>query len=217
MKKILLIACLTLFLTGCSTEYQLTINQNNIDEEIKVKNINFLSNEKQINLKNNFESATAIVDAEQQNYFYKFTQENDLFKLNHSFDLGVGENNFSNSYVITQCFSNATFKETEDYIYFRAAGEFLCMYDGSNIDLSITNNVGYVSQHNGIKVKNNTYSWNITPLTKDDVNFELMIMKDDTPLKNKESRFSNRMNAILIFSLTAAVVYLVKNYKKEEV
>ncbi len=146
---------------------------------------------------------------------YTLLEENQKFTLQYNLDY-QNYKLLSNSTILNNCFSNPTIEETDEYVYIRAAGNFNCMYDNINVDINIIINDGYVSKHNAKKVKKNTYSWNITPLTKEDLNLEMMIMKNAERIANKESKIGNIFKIILVISLICAGIYLVKNYKKEE-
>ena len=204
MKKNILLLGLVLIFTGCSCDYNLDMSGDKINEELNLNIPASLSSSKKDEIDKLFETNLDVYtdyengSGEVYNINRSFVDNGYIYKLKYDHDF----DKFGNSKVISDCFDDFQFKNTDEFIAIKASGRFACMYDNNKININITTDK-YVSSNNASKVVNNTYSWEINNSNKDNVNIEYMMYKN-YPSKNEVvskngSLFKNIFYTILLF------------------
>ncbi len=206
MKKIKLLVPLLFLLAGCTVNYNLDIDGDNLDEKItgtvtkeeyEVKDTD--TGENQIYTLFNYDQ-NALYDEEST---YLRTIDDKGKKINYSFSYRYNYD-FDRSTLINNCFEYHLVEETEDYIYIKLSGKFYCMYS-KKIDIKVkTNNA--VLENNAKKVDGNTYTWTLKD--KDDVDIILNVSKK---LKNDNSKVS-KINTFQLIGLVVLVILCITIY-----
>ncbi len=186
-KKLLLILVFVLVLTGCSNEYNLTINGDTMSEEI-ISNIP----SSDIFVQSDEERASGIESDDQLTPFinndqYPFvnntkekykkvvsrTQSNTIVRLSYDYTL----DNFKKSRVYNECFQKSIVERKDGYLRLAFLGQFNCLY-GDSITVNVRTDRKVIDD-TANEVDNNTYTWTINENNADNVNIQ-MVLDDDT-------------------------------------
>ena len=185
MKKIILLI-LIILVSGCTAEYNLTIENNKFKEDIKIGiSKSLIDNEPTIPgvekddpLTPFIENPTSAFFSSSEKDYEKKVEENDsAYSINLKYDYTFDEFKGANS--INSCFENIEMFG-EDVYYINSSGIFYCLYSDS-IDIKIKTN-NEVINHNADKKEGNTYIWNIHNGNANNVNILFEVSKD---IKNK--------------------------------
>ena len=193
MKKIKYIITLALImvLTGCSAEYNIEINHNYINEELKILN----------DTENKSNAYSYMFAIEDESKLYDFTKKgNDAtYKYRYLFS------NFEKSNFANKCFS--AFKAySKDGIYtIQTGSHFLCDsldagdYGGINYDslvVKIKVNDYEVIDNNADEIKDNVYIWNIDKNNLDDnkITLQFKLQKENGSQKEEEQEEKTNNN-----------------------
>lgn len=210
-KKIILL--IPLLLSGCTINYDLEINNDDLNEtisgsvekeEYQIKDtdtsenlIYTLLNYDQNALYNEDSIYLRTMEDKGQEIDYKFT-----YKYNYNFD---------RSTIINNCFEYHMIDETEDYYYIKLSGKFYCMY-AKKIDIKVTSN-NAVLENNAKKVEGNTYTWTIKDT--DNVDILLNVSKKITNTDNKKAKKINTFQIIGAVVLLVLIIVAFVFYKKK--
>ena len=213
MKKILLIMLTMLFLTGCTVNYNLEIDGDNLNEVITG---NVSKKEYEVKETDNGENLIyALFNNDQNALFdeespYLRTLEDKGKTIDYNFSY-LYNYNFDRSTIINTCFEYHMVDETEDYYYIKLSGRFYCMYS-DKININVTSN-NAVLENNATKVDGNVYSWVIK--NDKDVDILLNVSKK---MKHSDSNKLKVMNTFQIIGLIVLVVLCIITiflYKKK--
>ena len=217
MKKYLILMII-LDLTGCTTEYNLTFDDEIIKEQVIInvdtqKNLDEL---KSMDIK-------AISDAH-STHSYKVTYE-EKKKLRAIYSYTYNLNNINRAAYLNQCFDSFSFikRGTDDYIFSTSTG-FKCINfsytDMPSVKVTITTN-RRVSESNADNVERNTYTWHINENNANDkriyINFK-EVKKDtimDKIIDNKISLII--LGSILLLMIIVGLYIFIKGKKNNEI
>lgn len=173
MKKIFLIIVSLFTLTGCSVEYNLEFNNEQLKENIKIGKFN----SKNIN---DFEylEPQSIVDKELTSY-YDFNYKNNELNLSYKY---FSIDDFRKSNVIYSCFDLAGFTTDDNYYYILTSGEFKCLsynnYTANKVTINFTTNYKVISENSDYYNKN-TYTWIFDKNNKSNKTIEIKLDKNE--------------------------------------
>ncbi len=169
-KKIIIILITLLFITGCTCEYDLQINDNNYSETIKIiaennEEVNRLNGERRIPIDKEVlnDLTKESTEAEYEKYNYKVT--NNVLTFNYDFN----EDNIINSSAISSCFDRITILQQGSATILSTSNTVKCFdsYPGLNkVTITISVDKDVIS-NNADYVSGNKYVWN---LNKNDKN-----------------------------------------------
>ena len=182
MKKVLLIVVMILCLCGCRNEYNLTIENDKINEDIDIiipksliYDYSHVDSDIQINKDDRI---TPFLKNDQyalknKKYQKEVTEDNDNYYVNLSYEYSSEE--FGDGKALELCFENVEYQNNNEYYLISLSGRFYCLY-GDEVSINIeTKNI--VEKNNAEKVKNNLYSWTINKDNVTDTSIELKILK----------------------------------------
>lgn len=210
-KKRIIILLLPLLLTGCTINYDLVINQNNIKETItgSVKESEYETKETDTGLNELYvlinEDVTPLINDDD---LYKKNIINTNTGIDYEYTYTY-KNNYAYSRVINTCFENHTITETETYYKINLSGNFYCLYS-DKIDINVTSNY-VVMENNADKVDGNVYKWTIDDPF--DVNIALTVAKNvkyEEPVKAKTFSTFQLIGLIVFIVLTIITYFLYK-------
>lgn len=218
-KKIIILIILLLSVTGCTTDYNLTIEDDYVTENIVAtipsSSVNKKSKTKKIESDNQvipFINNPQYVFNEKDGITYNKTVQ--LDKSNNyivTLDYKYTFNDFLKSKAYNNCFQDSYInKEENGTIPIVFKGKFYCLY-GDKININITSSREVLGNNADI-VNGNTYTWIIDNNNVDDTNIQLLLSK------NKISNSSNIINLILVSILIIIIIidiYIVKNKTKK--
>lgn len=205
-------------LTGCSAQYNLTIDDKNIDENtiLQFSKSQYTSDE----ITSYVSEKISITQEPQETEKYESTKTEDdnnyYINYNHLFST----DNFIKSYFVTKCYKNVELKKSFNTMTLSTGNLFSCIYiDDMNIPLeSVQINITTklkVNQSNADKVSGNTYTWNINKnnYTNKSINMIMETPKDNTALI-KSTKETIWIYAIFIIPVIIVIVYLLWKKKK---
>lgn len=211
MKKIIILLFLIFLVTGCSSQYNLYISNDNIEENIVLKI------EKPVidNSLNSFvevdDRVTPFVNGNQYPFYnnYDIVYDKNVIDDNNfyyvTFNYKYKDFDFSNSYLLNSCFEKHIYSY-DKYYYFRLSGQFSCLYSSSmDINIKSDNKVIY---NNADEVNKNVYTWHINSQNVSDV---LIEMKID---KNNDSFYLKIFFVGLFIVIIVLLFFLFKFLKK---
>lgn len=171
--KYIIFILIVIVVSGCTSSYNLIIDDDTFKEEIN------------INIENELYQ------------YYPFSEDNIEFKqyplYNNNVDVyntkvidndndkdviltySYSPSDFSNSNTINICFENHEFLFDDKYYEFNLNGHFNCLYE-ENININVITNNKVVS-NNADSVNGNVYTWHINQENKDNISIEIKIKK----------------------------------------
>lgn len=162
--KIIILGCCIFLLSGCSVEYNLTINKSTMEEDItaifdKATESDYANRMEKIR-----RSAYYNFDTREDEYytFNKSEDENNIF-LNYSYI--YTDNNLYKSEAVSRCYYKRIVNVTEENITINTDNQVACLYkDGEkeidDITVNIRTNLK-VLENNADEVNNGVYTWYI--------------------------------------------------------
>ena len=200
--KLFFIIFIVIFLCGCNSSYNLTIDEDKFIEDIEL-DVSNLSNRNIIN--NNFYPLHKNFDVLYDKNVYN---EDNYSFLNLKYSYSPDE--FLNSTAYSDCFSDRTFENTDDYFYFKMYKLVECYYgDDYDINIITKNKVIY---NNADEVKGNTYTWHVTEDNKDSLLIEIKILKN----KYSDDSVYNYLLIGIAIVIIVMVLYFLKVYKNRQ-
>jgi hypothetical protein len=185
MKKIMLVIVFLILLTGCSNEYNLKIDKDNINEKITIiidkskifdeslspdmdiystDSINYLLNE----------DIHAILNNRNEKYVKKVDEKGNF--INVTLEYTYKAESYLRAQILNNCFEKIDVKESSKDIYIHLSGKFSCLGNNNDLDFVIDSNNRVLSQNADTK-KFNKYIWNINNSNKDNVDIEIKLSK----------------------------------------
>lgn len=203
MKKIFILIAL-LFLSGCTVNYNLEIEDNNIKENI---NGDIYKNEfdpiddiyGDHNIYYLIYDNQSPFDNSQKLYNKSIKEEDDgriIFDASYNYD-----GDYDKSRIINNCYENHLFKETDNTYIIKLSGSFYCQY-ASVINVKVKTN-NYVIDNNADEIDNNVYTWKIS---NNDSDIKLIISKK---VKNEDVISDDNTNYLRIISLGVLLALLL--------
>lgn len=207
MKKryILLIVVLLLVLTGCDTNYTLTVNDDNIEEEINVVlPENYLpeqtAEEKAAKIEQDdqitpylIEDQYPILNDTKNKYERHIEKKNGMLNITYNYKYSFLD--YDRSHIYSKCFEEKYFNTGRKTTFIAFKKKFYCM-TGDKIQFNIKTNEK-VTSHNADSVKGNTYTWIIDNNNLNNVDIEIHI--------SNEKGFVMPLKIIIIVTVVVAV------------
>lgn len=202
--KLVFLLCLSFLLTGCQVDYNLEL-EDVVKEEINISvstNINEV--EERLNV------LTPVLDVYEEGHNYTKTKNGNKLTYKYTYDT----DKYNDSAITDACFEDFNFMDNDEYYSITAKGKFGCLYDNEKVNINVITSK-YVSKHNGKKSKN-TYSWTIDKNNRDNVNIEILVMKNmnnkDTPISEMIKRI---FQAIVVLFMIIGGIFVYLKMEKE--
>ena len=187
MKKMLFLVPLILFISGCSSTYNLEIGNDSFKENINIKfdktEIPSESIYEEIETDDQItpfleEEHSAFFSKKNKYYEKKVVYYDDYIDVNLSYDYSSSE--FKDANSLNSCFENFIFDDEDSY-YIHVYGTFYCLYsDEISINIKTDNKV---IRSNAVSVEGNVYTWKINSENINEIDIELEVSKG-FPWKN---------------------------------
>lgn len=209
MKKVLYLLGLTIILTGCTANYNLTIDEKSVKEDFT------LTIER-----NNFDASIFHSegvshidwsDDPSNGYVNELTEDEDNYYL--KFDL----TNEENGLYLNQCYSNVNLTEEDDTITLSTDKVFNCMYDEHHgkLDEATINVITKlkVLESNADSVEGNKYIWKIDMTNYQNKPIKI-VLKKNFKLENLMSENdASIMMAIIVAPILVIAIVIVSVIK----
>lgn len=218
MKKSLFILMCTLFLTGCSLEYEINFNEDIIQENIKATFDGNINKQAPELTGDGFYLEKEIVENKipslknKEDYYTKKINANDkisnvYLNYNYTYD------QFERSYFTDYCFENSYINNTDDYIYVSLDGQFNCHYEE---DIKIKLSTSYkMAEHNADEYKDGYYIWNLK-MTDEENNITFMIKKEPATTNQKQIINTTTDIVFLVISIIITISIIIIIFKRKK-
>ena len=203
IKYFIVIVCF-LLLCGCTSSYNLIIDDDSFREEIN------------INMENDIYRLYPFDENNIEFKQYPIYQDNSKLYDTKVIDNGNNKDillsysykpsEFKNSNALNLCFDKFVYKYDEDFYEIDLYGEFKCLYNNEDLDIRIITDKKVISNNADI-VNGNTYVWHINKDNKDQVSINIKI-------SNKKSGFNYLLVGAIILGVIALGVYFVLVYRR---
>lgn len=220
MKKKIVLFILIILLSGCTVNYSIDFQGDNVIEKIEgdvsrseaSAEVEDRSDVNQIYY-NLYLEEYPLINNVNEKYIRNVNEENENvhYKFNY-----IYYNNYKDSKVINSCFENKIYEETADFYYINLTGKFNCLYnDDDKINIFVRSEKA-VLEDNANSVKNGTYKWVIDKENSDNVNILLSVSKNiDANYKEYKVHTSPfKIIAFIILIVLSVITYLL--YRKKE-
>ena len=190
MKKRILIIMTLLLTTGCTCEYNLTINENTYTEEVIIigenaEEISQFDKEWQIPINKDEYNNMAGSDSEYKpnGEIYALSIESNKITFNHNFI----KSNYNNSTAVSNCYNKITITNYNNTTILSTSSKVDC-FDKypplRNIKVNIKVDKPVIS-NNADSINGNIYTWNITKNNSNDKSINLILENDNNGKGNK--------------------------------
>lgn len=223
-KRIILLIMILLLNTGCTSEYNLTIDNNVYQEKV---NINGITSDELSNLNRDWQIP---IDKDEYNNIsgdpsseIKITGDTYSYNVsgnNLTFNYDFTRSTLNNSTAISICYDKATITNYEDSIVISTSSKVTCFNKYpylTSIKVNITTDKS-VTSHNADSVNGNTYTWNINKGNSTDKSINMIInnQEDDSQSQtttgnntNIESENKSKDYTLYIFCVILLIVLLL--------
>lgn len=194
------------FISGCSIDYTLVINDNYFDERISV-----VVDDSSENINQTLKNYSPLHYSDDIFYEKKIKKSNGktIVKLHYRYSL----EEFRNANSINQGFYNRDIKVDNGIIYLNFS-DFSGFAAKVDFDIKIRTD-NKVLKNNADKVNGNCYIWHVDSDNKDKLNIEMQIKKGtDKSLFKKYQFIICFVIGIVVIGITFGVYITFKNHKK---
>lgn len=243
IKMLLIIILISLLSTGCSVEYNITVNSDTIKEEIIVTDkvttkrnketilshynkwyptyVNYLKGSESIPLPN-FNKKYDGIEYHNKNIIeinngYKYT-----YLYEHKID------NYYDSYALANTFKDTTIQQNGDSLVLKTSKEsFFCKYDyfdSLKVNITIDPTAYELNYTNTKNINNNTYTWVISKnncnnsqiiLTLNEIKSSDDIVEVQKKVNKKENEYIIYIFWGIVLIIVTIVYFIVKKYKQK--
>lgn len=215
-KKIIILAAALILLTGCSTTYDLYLDENSITEKTYIyDNTKLLEELEYYDMDKGNEISIDLYANEVAAFEKDFKYEKEEIKTNNGNDFGYRYNNtykyneFNKSSMITDCYDKIEIN-SNDKISIKTSNEFKC-FDKYSLLNDVTVKIHYtgkVLSTNANKKENGIYTWKIT---KDNYQNSSIVFNAE---KVKTKVFSTfQLVGLIVFTILTIITYIL--YKRK--
>lgn len=217
MKKRILIILALLLTTGCTCEYNLTIDGNTYKEEIIIlgetsNEISNFENEWKIPVdKEEYEiSSSSDTEYIPEGNIYKYNLFSNQIKFNYDFS----NNNYNKSTAVYNCYNKLTLVNHNNSLVLSTSQKNSCFEKYPTINtLQINIKVDRkVISNNADSINGNTYTWNITKENANNKSINLVMednikeIIDNEPLDEKPSKEKKNDYTLYIFLIIILII-----------
>lgn len=203
--KNIILLMVVLFITGCTVDYDLTFDENSVEEKINI--ILETTDEKENAIHMDNEEYYAIIEKDKALPYKKIKDESGNYNFTYNYSLS----DFKKS-RFTNCYDAYSLINEQGYVTFSTTKEFKCLvYDYMTIDnVNINIKTDYkVVENNADEIRDNTYIWHINSENSDN---KPILFKYNTKQKRKlsfQEWLKNNMQNIIIIAIIFSVFILV--------
>ena len=227
-KRICLLFAIILLTTGCTCEYNLTIDNNSYKESINIvpsnsEERNSLNTKFEIPVdKNNYYYGDETTDYSSLGDIYKYSFNNNILNMSYDFRKSY----YINSTAVSLCYKTLTVTNYEGNTVISTSNNATC-FDNypelTNLVINITVDRDIIS-HNADKVNGNIYTWNLTKNNAKNKSINLVFKNDSDEKEEINNNQEIKKNdytmyifaGILLIVLLSAYVY-INNLKNKNI
>lgn len=208
LKKLLGLFICILFLTGCTVNYDVTIDEDSFDESISLSFLKSQTSYNDLLVYKNDETPINVHGDENKFYDSQITENFNNYVLTYKYKHDM--NSINDAYFIKNCYPNFSLVNSDQMIRISSGNQFMCLNgdDGLSADsVSITIKTDMkVISNNADKVSGNSYTWNIDETNYDNKPINLVIQRD---MNVQDIIVENDSSFTLIFVVITVLVLLL--------
>lgn len=212
MKKILLLFCFVLLMTGCSTEVTLKIDEEKVSETIKIFG---LKSEIYSNNVLNEDVKFYVEIFEREYEFYDIKEFEDQNYIGKIYELSEKPELWAELSHLRPCYETFKLTKTDTNISLYTSEEYRCgyLYGANDVTLTIESDLELIST-NADKVEGNKLIWNINT-----DNYKNKSISFDYEITNsKDSEINSQYLKyifLVIFVLVIGIFFFIKKRNKD--
>lgn len=207
MKRYFLILLLIVFISGCSSSYNLFISDDNFKEEIYTNFEDVVIYDASPGIERD-DQVTPFIENDQ----YPFKNNRDIIyqknvsddRKNVELKYNFKPEEFNQASSMNLCFDDVDYKYNKEYFEFNLSGSFYCLYS-DEIDINIITN-NKVLSNNADSVKGNIYTWKINSNNVDNVSIQIKIKRYE--------KYQYLFLCVVIFILIGSIIVGYRIFKK---
>ena len=210
MKKRIILLLIIFFLSGCSVEYNIEFNDNNLTESINIGKFDASKIE-------DFEYLTpyAIVNEANQE-FYKINYSNNILNLSYRYNTS----NFQMSEAFNECYELSSFSYDEENYYILTSEEFKCLsymgYTSDEVKINFKSNHKIISS-NADYIEDNIHTWVSNNTNSKNKPINITISSDSDNSKNNKIVIPSVFILFIIASIVVGVtIFLINSRGKRK-
>jgi len=217
LKFIILFFCIFL-LSGCSVEYNLTIDESTMEEDINA--IFDKATESEIANRMERVRRTSYYNLDtRENEYYNFKKREDENNIILNYNYIYTSNNLYKSEAASRCYYKRIVNVTDDYITIDTDEQVACLYkDGEkqidNITVNIKTNLPVVS-NNADNVTSNTYTWYINDDNYTNKPISIKIEKQEAG-EPFDIESISVLIVVIVFLILCIIIYLIMRVKHKK-
>jgi len=209
IKKSLTISFLLLVLTGCSANYRITVNKDNIEENIYL-NTNEQTFSKLDEEPDKLESVVReMVAFEKNNENFELNFKNFNTTAGYEYTTKFKPKSMSWPTIANECYNNINIDKDDSTLTITTSNEFLCYEKYTYLkDVKITLNTDLkVESHNADSAKDNTYTWNISKQNSVFKPLEITFKLNTRVIKKNEFPYMIVLSGLGIALIIGSVIF----------
>lgn len=208
--KIVILSIFVFVLSGCTTTYELSINNNQFSEKITTYIYNGDREKATFDDEATASRIDAFVERDVYPYFesYKNIYDKKVNKksdyeqviLKYKFD----DEEYVDSNALNLCFENKKIEISEDYYNIDLSGYFYCLYDNDVFDIVIKTN-NKVFEHNSDENTGNKYVWHVNKSNFKNININMKLSK-----QNDKNKFYIIGISLIAFIFVSIIIFFIR-------
>lgn len=213
--KYLILISLTVILSGCSANYEINIDNDNIHESLTINNTD-INKFKSINIPIDYEiDDVEIYDKKEENIdYYNIETNNKDAKIYYNFN----SDNFNTSMLFKTCYENTVFTKDDYELLITTSDKFSCFDNYEELDditIKITSKYKLINT-NADKYDKYNYYWYINKDNKD--NKKIILRLDTTTILKSLLEILTSIGLItpiILVSIILITILIIKIVKIE--
>lgn len=217
MKKIIILLITAILLTGCEATYEINIQKDKINDNIKLYTDSSIVNNATPNQINEFKDKLNEWERGYEYYKRDIYATDKITGYNYIYDFTYEE--YDAMSQIRKCYKDFEFITDENYITITTSNEFLCntyYKDVNKLTLTITSDYKILTS-NADNKEENVHQWNFTKNNAKNKPITIKIEKTAPVQNNKNKSKISLVNilSVIVFILLLIVIIIRKKDQKQ--
>ena len=213
--KVFVLICCLFLLSGCSAEYNLTINNSTMEEDINAIFDKATESELASRMEKIRRSSFYNYDT-RENEYYDFTKREDDSSIILNYNYQYTGNNLYKSEAASSCYYKRIVNVTDKYITIDTDKQVTCLYKDGNREIDdITVNIRTdltVLENNADEVNNGVYTWYINDKNYSNKPISIKIEKQEAGEPFYIESISVLI-VVIVFLILCIIIYLIMRVK----
>ena len=213
--KVFVLICCLFLLSGCSAEYNLTINNSTMEEDINAIFDKATESELASRMEKIRRSSFYNYDT-RENEYYDFTKREDDSSIILNYNYQYTGNNLYKSEAASSCYYKRIVNVTDKYITIDTDKQVTCLYKDGNREIDdITVNIRTdltVLENNADEVNNGVYTWYINDKNYSNKPISIKIEKQEAG-EPFDIESISVLIVVIVFLILCIIIYLIMRVK----